>query len=130
VAAFVAKLLDEKSFANCTAVGFLDKDGKLEAGAVYNNWQPDQGIIEITAASIHRKWGTLGRLRVIYSYPFDFLGCQMVVARTSEHNAGPLRIWKALGADFYRIPRLRGRDEAGIITTLTVEQWQGSRFHE
>ena len=128
VVAFVCKLLDEPGFGSCTAIGFLAEDGTLEAGAVYHNYNPDTQVIEITAASIHRRWGTLERLRVIFGYPFEQLGCQMVVARTSENNKGPLRIWKALGADFHRIPRLFGRYEAAIITTLTVEQWREGRF--
>lgn len=129
VAAWVAKRLGEEGFGRCQAIGFLDDFGVLEAGVVYHNWSPEAATIEITAASIHRKWGTRGRLRAIFAYPFDVVGCQLVVARTGERNLGPLRIWRALGADEYRIPRLFGRDEAAIITTLTVEQWRESRYH-
>jgi len=104
-------------------MGFLRADGVLEASIIFHNYSPERGVIEISAASISRHWGTRARLMAIFEYPFGQLGCQMVVARTSERNAGPLRIWRALGADAYRIPRLRGRDEAEIITTLTAEQW-------
>lgn len=129
MARFVAELLDERGWENPVAIGFLSREGVLEAGVVYTNWQPENGVIEITAAAIGHKWGTRERLRVIFEYPFDHLGCQMVVARTSERNPVPLRIWRALGADEYRIPRLFGRDEAAIITTLTAEQWAESRFN-
>lgn len=129
MAAWVANQLGETDFGNCQAIGFLDGEGMLVAGAVYHNWDPDAGVIEITAASLHRGWGSRERVRTIFGYPFDGIGCQMVVARTSEKNSAPLRIWKALGADFYRIPRLYGRGEAAIITTLTVEQWLRSKFH-
>lgn len=124
---FVAHLLDfPEDFGPCEGLGFLDRDGFLEAGIIYHNFQRKYGIIEITAAARGHKWGTRGRLKAIFAYPFDQLGCQMVVARTSERNPTPLRIWRALGADEYRIPRLRGRDEAEIVTTLTVEQWRKS----
>lgn len=128
VVRFVCALINEDGFDKCTTIGFLAPDGTLEAGVIFHNWQPESAVIEITAASLHRRWGTKERLRAIFSYPFDQLGCQMVVARTSERNPGPLRIWRALGADEYRIPRLFGRDEAAIITTLTVEQWKGGRY--
>ncbi|MDX5370191.1 MAG: hypothetical protein LPL29_12535, partial [Alphaproteobacteria bacterium] len=39
------------------------------------------------------------------------------------------RMWKALGADEYVIPRLRGRDRDGYITTITKEQWAASPFN-
>lgn len=129
VAAFVAKLLGfERGFGECYAIGFLDRDGVLEAGVVYHNWSPEAQVIEITAAAINHRWGTKSRLGLIFSAAFDGMGAQMVVARTSERNPTPLRIWRALGAAEYHIPRLRGRDEGEIITTLTVEQWKGSRF--
>lgn len=116
-------LLGEGGFGECQALGFLDADGVLEAGIVYHNWRPSAGIIEISAASINRRWGTRGRLNLIFDYPFNRIGCQMVVARHSEHN--PVRrIWKALGASEIVIPRLRGRDEAECVATLTVEAWR------
>lgn len=121
--ALVEAILGPGSYPPCEGIGFLAADGTLEAAALYHNWNKGRGVIEISAASLHRRWGSKERVQTIFGYPFDQLGCQMVVARTSERNSGPLRIWKALGAEAYRIPRLRGRDEAEIVTTLTVEQW-------
>lgn len=122
-------MLDEpRGFGLCQALGFLDAAGALEAGVVYHNYDPRAGVIEISAAARNHSWGTRSRLRAIYGYPFDTAGCQMVFARTSERNLIPLRIWRALGADEYRIPRFRGPDEAVIVSTLTIEQWRSSRF--
>jgi hypothetical protein len=124
VADFVAALLGfPRGFGECQAVGFLDAACVLEAGVVYHNWNPEAGVIEISAASTTRRWGTRGRLHMIFGYPFDHIGCQMVVARHAEDN--PVRrIWKALGASEHVIPRLRGRDRAECIATLTVEKWR------
>lgn len=119
---FVGALIDVTDFGNCQAIGFLAADGLLEAGVVYNSWNPKTGVIEINAAARNRTWGTRERLRIIFEYPFAF--ARMVVARTSEHNANPLRIWRALGATEYRIEAMRGPDEAEIVHTLTVEQWR------
>ena len=123
---FVAERIDVLDFGECQAIGFLDAGGAIEAGVIYNNWNTKAGVIEISAAARNRTWGTRERLRLIFDYPFSF--ARMVVARTSEHNPGPLRIWKALGADEYRIAGLRGPDEAEIVTTLTADQWRASRF--
>lgn len=129
MARFVATIIEaERGFGPCEALGFLDRKGRLEAGVVYHNFSPENGIIELSAGSVRRNWGTRDALRLIFAYPFDQLGCQAVVARTGEHNQTPLRIWRALGAAEYRIPRLRGRDEAEIVTVLTVEQWKGSKW--
>lgn len=60
----------------------------------------------------------------MFSYAFDQAGCQMLVARHSEHNATLRRMWNAVGANEYLIPRLRGRDEAEAIATYTAEAWR------
>ncbi len=123
VAAFVAANIPgcERGFGNCTAIGFGDP---LVAGVVYHNWNPEGGVIELSSASIRRDWLTKANLKAIFGYPFDQLGCQMCVARISEHNARARRIWRALGATEHVIPRLRGRHEAEVIATLTDEAWR------
>jgi hypothetical protein len=127
VAEFVSELLAmPRGFGPCTAIGFRGKFAELEAGVVYHNWCPENGTIEISSAALHHRWGTKERLRIIFNYPFGFV--RMVVARTSENNPTPLRIWRALGAKEYRIPDLRGPGEAEIVTTLTADQWKDSRW--
>jgi hypothetical protein len=81
-----------------------------------------------SGASVNRRWLTRDRLRAIFGYPFDDLGCQMVFARHAEN--GPRRLWRHLGASEHIIPRLRGRGAAEVIATLTEEAWRayGARF--
>ena len=129
VAGFVADLLGEKrGFGNCQAIGFLSAGGDLEAGVVYHNWNPDTEVIEISAASLNRRWCSKEAVRLIFGYPFEQIGCQMVIARISEKNARALRIWRSLGADEIRVPRLYGRDEAACIMTITSEAWFDGPF--
>lgn len=128
VATRVQRLLGfSRGFSKYEAIGVVDRDGQLVGGAVYHNWNPESGTIEVTAASSAPNWATREVVRAVFGYPFD-IGCQLLVARTAEGNDGPLRVWRALGADFYRIPRLRGPDQAEIITTLTVERWKETRW--
>ncbi|MNL77791.1 hypothetical protein D3C87_2040460 [compost metagenome] len=63
-------------------------------------------------------------LKGMFGYPFDQIGCQMVVLRVSEHNAVMIEIAERFGFKAYRIPRLRGRDEAEILFTLTDDDWR------
>jgi RimJ/RimL family protein N-acetyltransferase len=110
-----------RGFGDCTAIGFGDP---IVAGVVFHNWNPEAGVIEVSAASTCRKWLTRDGAKQIGSYPFDQLECQAVVARHSEKNARARRIWRALGATEYIIPRLRGRYDAEVIAVLTVEDWR------
>lgn len=122
VAAFVARQLGfSRGFEAFTAIGFGEP---LEAGIVYHNWNPEAGLIELTAASKSRSWLNKANLAAIFDYPFGQLGCQLCIARISEHNARARRIWRALGATEHVIPRLRGPNEAEVIATLTKEAWE------
>lgn len=113
---------DDRGVGPCQGVGFADATGRMVAGVLLHNYQPDVGVIEVTAYSETRRWLTRGALEAVFGYVFRH--CQLAVARISEHNATARRFWRALGAEEYRIPRLRGRDEAEIISTLTEEQWR------
>lgn len=116
-----------RGFGNCTAIGWV-KDDTLIAGSVYSNYDRQAAVIEISSASIDPRWLTSDTINFMFSYPFDQLGCQMVVLRVSEKNQRMRRIATKFGFVEHLIPRLRGRDEDECVYTLTAEQWHDSRF--
>ncbi len=122
----------ERGFGNCTAIGWVE-DGVLIAGTVYHGYEPDAGIIELSSASQSPRWLTRRVLDVMFRYPFDDIGVQMVILRTSARNQndsgrGINRLTKAFGFQQVVIPRLYGRHEDGIVSTLTEEQWRAARI--
>jgi RimJ/RimL family protein N-acetyltransferase len=128
VAAFVAARLGyARGFGPCRAIGF-EEAGRLVAGVVYHNWSPEGGVIELSAASAHRRWVTRDALRLIFGYPFDGIGCRMAVARTAEDNRVVRRIWRALGATETAIPDLHAPGQAEIVLTLPAAVWRASKF--
>ena len=112
-----------RGFGDCTAVAWMDGD-ELVAGTVYHNWYPEHGTIELSTAAMHPRWLTRKSLRQMFDYPFNQLGCQMVVLRVGELNSRMRGIARRYGFAEVVIPRLRGRDEADCVFTLTVEQWR------
>jgi hypothetical protein len=107
----------------------------LIAVILYNNYQPEAGVIEFHGAATDKRWLNRKTLWEMFSYPFVTLGCQLVVTRNSERNEmwngrGLHRLLKAYGFEDYRIPRLRGRDEDEIIFTLTDDDWRLNGFHK
>lgn len=117
----------DRGFAPCSWMGF-EVDGKLVAGVIFHNWNPESGVIELTAASSQRRWLTKQRLRDIFAYPFYQLECRMAVARISEHNATTRKIWRSLGAKEHVLPELRGPQENEIVSILRAEDWAQSKF--
>ncbi len=122
-----------RGFNASTAIGIVD-DGELVAGVVYHDYNPEAGIIEISAASTTKRWLTRPVLSTLFSYPFDGVGCQMVVMRTEKGNRqdngrGMERLSKAYGFTQIEIPRLYGRNRHGIVHCLTEEAWRSNGFH-
>ena len=132
VARFVASLIPFEpglDFGDCTALG-VDNDGMLVGGFVFNNWSREAGVIELSFAGIDRRWLSRPILYVVFSYAFDQLGCQMVCSRTPARLKRAARIARAYGFRQVTIPRLFGRTEDGIISTLTAEDWRANGFHK
>lgn len=112
-----------------TTMGVFDGE-KLVAVMLYNNFQPEAGVIEMHGAGIAPRWLTRPVLRAMFEYPFVQLGCQNLVMRVSERNRRLKRILTAYGFDHVTIPRLRGRDEGENIYWLTDDVWRANGFHK
>lgn len=117
-----------------STMGVFD-GSELISVTLYNNFQREAGVIEFHGAATDKRWLNRETLWEMFSYPFMRLECQLVVTRNSERNEmwngrGLHRMLMAYGFDHYRIPRLRGRDEAEIIWTLTDTAWSANGFHK
>jgi RimJ/RimL family protein N-acetyltransferase len=115
-------------FGNCKTMAAFD-GGQLLGVVVFHNWQPQTGVIEITAASESKRWLARRVLDRIFRYAFVDAQCQLVVARISERNTGLHRIFHAYGFESIVIKRLRGRGEDERIFSLTDDAWRASKFY-
>jgi len=119
-----------RAWVDCEALGVFD-DNQLVGAVIYHNWDPEAGVIEISGASIDRKWLPRQVLHEVFAYPFDRLRYQLVVMRISanrKEDRGIRRMLRAYGFTEFRIPRLRGRNEDELIFTLTDDDWRSSKF--
>lgn len=118
-----------RGWDNAVAMRVYTDEGETIGGVVFHDWNPEAGVMCMSAAG---EPGWLNR-RVLYAmhdYIFNTAGCQVAVMQVSERNDRMRRIGLAYGYTETRIPRLRGRDEAEIVMTLTEETWRASRFHK
>lgn len=118
-----ARVGAERGFGDCRCIAWMDGE-QMIAGTVYHNWYPEAGVIELSSAADHPRWLTPKSLRLLFEYPFNQLGCQLVVLRMSETNSRMRDIARRFGFSETIIPRLRGRNENECICCLTVEQWR------
>lgn len=130
VANFVATLIPHcrRGFGKCKTIGVLDSEGKLIAGIVYHNFDPDAEIIEISGASVTPRWLTRSVIARMYQYPFLECGCQMVVQRTPLDDERLLRQLASGNYSFIKVPRMFGRDRDGVLCCLTYEAWTENKF--
>lgn len=112
-----------------TTIG-VDHGGELVGGFVFTGWMPEAGTIELSYAGTDRRWLTRPVLYAAFSYVFDGIGCQMAIARTPARLKHAVRIARAYGFRQVIVPRLFGRDQDGVISTLTAEAWRLNGFHK
>lgn len=131
VGAFVSEIIwgEPNRVEKFCSMGVFDGDN-LVAGTLYHNWHPTDGIIELTSASLTKKWLTRAVVRAMFDLPFNILDCQMGVLRVSERNGDMIRIARSFGFSEAFVPRLRGRDEGEFIFTYTDDQWRASPYNK
>lgn len=106
----------------------VENEGKIIGACLFHNWQPDEGVIELTSASVSAKWLNRRVLRSMFDYTFNVLNCQLAVMRVAPENTRMCRIASAFGFKRYDIPRLRGRDKAEALFILGDDEWRAGRF--
>ena len=132
VADWTAKLIPHcrRGFGKSRAFGILDENGWMIAGVVYHNYDPDAGTVEISGASISPQWLQRNSIGWIYQPPFRLWGCQMVFQRVLASNLRIQRILASYGYQLVHHRRIFGRDQDGVIASLTVEDWVANKFNQ
>src|SRR5215467_4856004 len=127
VSAFVAHMIPSmhgRGFGECKTIGVVRDDGEMIAGIVYHNWNPQAGVIEMSAAAIPgSRWFTRRTADVMYEYPFVQLDCQMIMQLTPADDERLLGQLARGGYMFVLVPRLLGRDQDGVLCLFTREMW-------
>jgi len=114
---------------NVMTIGVVE-GGLMIAGIVYHNWEPEAGIIEISAAALPgHYWMTRETLKRMFQYPFHHLDCQMVVQRIPADDERQQFMMARFNYTFIPFPRLFGRHRDGVICHLTREAWETNKFN-
>jgi len=117
-----------RDFGNCQAMAVME-DGERICGIIYHNYEPNAGVIEISAGSTSKRWLTRETLKAMFAYPFEEADCQAIVMRCDPDDAALRRMLLAYGFELYVLPRLRGRDKDENVFILTDDAWASNRFN-
>lgn len=113
---------------NCQCM-VVHKEMEIRAIFAFHEWDTDAGVIQMSGAS-EGPWASRGIYRELFGYPFDHLGCQLILNRNDPDNESLINILRRLGYKSYYIPRLRGRDKGDVVMTLTSEDWAKHRINK
>lgn len=128
IAQFVAQFdpRGRAAMVNCKSIGVINENGDLIAGMVYFNYDKEAGVIEMGFAATDRRFFNRTTWKRMFEYPFIELGCQMMVARVRADDEKLLGMLARMNFNLTLIPRMFGREEDGVIATLTDDQWLDS----
>ena len=113
-------------FGRRKTIGVIDEEGRLIAGLIYFNYDPNAASIEYGGASIDPRWLSRTTIRRMFEYPFVECGCQILITRVRAENERLLSQLARLNFNLTYMPRMYGRSEDGVICTLTDDQWLDS----
>jgi len=121
IAAWVAERIPHVrggSFGPCAAIG-VASGGRLLAGIVYHDYQPDCSNVQLSMAADSPLWARRENIAGLLAYPFIQLGCWMVWTATPPGNERALRVNEHIG--FQRktiIPHAFGRKRHAVICQM------------
>lgn len=80
---------------NCRAIGVVEDD-RLIAGVVYSGYCPNHSI-EMSVASVDKRWCNRHNLKAFFSFPFIQLALERVWTQCSAEQEGVIMFNKRLG---------------------------------
>lgn len=113
-----------------TIMASVDGAGTILGAVIFQNYDPENGVIEMSAAAASPRWLTRPVLFDMFTYAFDQLKCQAVAMRCEADNNRLARIFGAYGFQRYDVPRLRGRDRPESIYVLGDDVWRKNGYHK
>jgi len=112
-----------------TTIGVTDKDDKIMAVAIYNNYRHPSDI-EISFVAATPRWATQGNVRAMMHYPFVQLGVKRLSAITSKQNKRCRKLLTGLGFKQEGVHPFAGADGETAITyglySETAKKWMNN----
>ena len=126
---FAAQIIFKRAndFGPSGSMGIF-RGSKLIAVVVFHSWQPEYGVIEISAAALSPAWLTRRTINEIMTNCFERLDCQQIVSRMAVENKRAIQIYKFLGFQPLLLKNMRGRGKDEWLFLLTSDQWNNSKI--
>lgn len=128
VAAWVAERIPHmngRAFGPCEAIGVGNaQTGKIYAGVVFHEYQPDYENIQLSMAADSPLWATRETIKALLAYPFRRLNVYMVWTCTPVGNERALKVNEHIG--FKRkpiVPHVYGPKKHAVICQMLAPDY-------
>lgn len=118
---------DHELFSGYTSLGVVKGD-RLIAGVIYHDYKPKPKTVEISCAAIDPTWLRGPTLYLMYSYPFEQMGCRVIGTGNAESNKRLHRQLERLDHRKYVIDDYWGEGEDCYFWTLTKKAYQSNNL--
>lgn len=107
----------------------VQSSGKVSAVIGFQNFNPEAGVMEISAAADDPKWLRRDVINEAFDYVFRQCGCQAAVLRCDADDKRMDKLAHGLGFKRHDVPRLRGRNNPEAIYVLGDDEYRAGRFY-
>jgi RimJ/RimL family protein N-acetyltransferase len=115
-------------FGPCGSLGICEEKD-IVAGVVFHGWQPEYGVIEISAAAVNPSWFCKRSIREIMKICFEQHGCQQIVSRMATDNDRAIKIYEFLCFKKILLPNMRGKGKNEYLMILTADEWRENKMN-
>lgn len=124
----VARLPAPTHIGENMALGIINDQGSLIAGAIYHNYRDTD--VEITFASISPMWAKPEFIRALLDLPFLGMGVRRITCHTHKKNKKPQKLLISLG--FMHEGTLHDATDEGdlYIYGMTRKWYLRSKWHD
>jgi RimJ/RimL family protein N-acetyltransferase len=130
VAAYVAhRIPGVDDFGPCAGLGVVDSEGRLVAGVVFHDYQPQFGNIQVSFASDRADWLTPSLVRAIMRYPFTQLKVNRITTLTPKRNRRARQFLKKFGFRLEGVIRKGFGTDDCMVSGLMRTEWESHRFN-
>lgn len=112
-----------QAFGPCSAIGVVNEYGQIQGGVVYHNYQPHFRSVELSCASVGRRWLTKDILRALLRYPLVQLNCNRLQSVTPRKSDESRLFLEQLGFKREGVARFGFGDDHAMVYGLLAKEW-------
>lgn len=120
--------MKDGTFGPCVGIAILSSAGEMMGGVVFHDYRPQVRSIEMSAASVSRRWVTRSIISGVLAYPFEQLKCRRITTITPRRNKAARTFDTGIGFKQEGLVRRGFGNDDAVIYGLLANEWRRGKF--